>query len=234
MTFSAFVDWASAPLTKRLVTQSLQCLSNPPSNIGSDLTALGKDRCLQWSSYDSMDHNLTLENPTSILSSSYTIRKALIRKHFLHRCIHAYTVKNPDSVLSRSVPKTWDIDISYADELEEMWSDDLWDLGSELDAQIESEAKKWWILKPSMADRGMGIRIFNSKDALRDIFEGFDEDSDSEVEEEDDSRPGDTSVITSQLRHFVIQVRFFLISALVTVNDPITGVFAQPGAHRPS
>lgn len=205
--FSAFVDWPSAPLTKRLVTESLESLPGAPSNVGSNLAALGKDRILQWSSYDSIDHDLTLANPTAVLSSSYTIRKALIRKHFLHRCIHAYTVKNPTSILSRSVPKTWDIDISYADELDELWGDDLWDLTSEMDAQAEIETKKWWILKPSMADRGMGIRLFDSKEALRDIFEGFDGELDDEDEDEDDSRPGDTSVITSQLRHFVIQVR---------------------------
>ncbi|KLO14479.1 tubulin-tyrosine ligase [Schizopora paradoxa] len=203
--FSAFVDWPFAPLTERLVTRALQSLPDKPSEVGSDLTSLNKSRCLQWSSYDSIDHDLTLANPTTVLSSSYTIRKALIRKHFLHRCIHSYTVKNPHSILSSTVPKTWDIDISYADELEELWSDDLWDLGNELDAQSESETKKWWILKPSMADRGMGIRLFDSKDALRDIFEGFDEDTDSENEGENDSLPGDTSVFTSQLRYFVIQ-----------------------------
>ncbi len=205
--FAAFVDWPSAPLTNRLVTQALQSLPGAPSDIGSSLQVPGGDRCLQWSTYDSIDHNLTLANPTSVLSSSYTIRKALIRKHFLHRCIHAFVVKNPTSILSRSVPKTWDIDISYADELDELWCDDLWDLSSEIDALSKIDAEKWWILKPSMADGGMGIRLFNSKQALYEIFEGFDGDSDSECSDGEDDRPGDTNVITSQLRHFVIQVR---------------------------
>lgn len=50
-----------------------------------------------------------------------------------------------------------------------------------------------------MADRGMGIRLFHSKDSLQQIFEEFEE-------EEDDENPSDTNVVTSQLRHFVIQV----------------------------
>ena len=51
-----------------------------------------------------------------------------------------------------------------------------------------------------MADRGMGIRLFHSKDSLQQIFEEFEE-------EEDEDNPSDTAVVTSQLRHFVIQVR---------------------------
>jgi tubulin--tyrosine ligase len=57
-----------------------------------------------------------------------------------------------------------------------------------------------------MADRGMGIRIFNNKEHLQDIFESFEEDSDEEGKEDED---GGTDVVTSQLRHFVMQVRFF-------------------------
>ncbi len=55
-----------------------------------------------------------------------------------------------------------------------------------------------------MADRGMGIRLFYTKDGLQKIFESFEVDSD---DEETEDEGGDASgVITSQLRHFVIQV----------------------------
>lgn len=61
-----------------------------------------------------------------------------------------------------------------------------------------------------MADRGMGIRLFNTKEALQQIFEEFEL---SDSEDEDGSNSGDedavtsrTAVVTSQLRHFVIQV----------------------------
>ncbi|KAH7921796.1 tubulin-tyrosine ligase [Leucogyrophana mollusca] len=188
----AFVSWPSAPLTESLVREALAGLglsdfiepSLPESYV----------RLLQWSTYDCLDHDATRNNE-NVLSSMYTFRKALIRKHFLARCIHSYTTKHPQSLLKNAVPRTWDLEISYADELDEMWSDELWDLGKELDA-----SSNWWILKPGMADRGMGIRLFNSKEALQQIFEEFESDSDDE-----DPQPGDTSVMTSQLRHFVVQ-----------------------------
>lgn len=49
-----------------------------------------------------------------------------------------------------------------------------------------------------MADRGIGIRLFNTKETLQQIFEEF------ENADDDDDRG--TAVVTSQLRHFVIQV----------------------------
>ncbi|GBE78305.1 Probable tubulin--tyrosine ligase [Sparassis crispa] len=198
--FTALVSWPAAPLTDFLVRKSLLSLDPPPSTV----TSLPEDyvssprNLLQWSTYDLIDHDLTHSYgaDSRVLSSSYIIRKALIRKHFLSRCIHNYLVKHPESLLSYASPQTWELEISYADELDEMWSDDLYDLGQELDKR----SNRWWILKPGMADRAMGIRLFHSKEQLQRIFEGFDEDSDEE------ERPGlDTNVVTSQLRHFVIQ-----------------------------
>ncbi|KAG2146582.1 tubulin-tyrosine ligase family-domain-containing protein [Suillus bovinus] len=189
---TAFVSWPSAPLTESLVKRAL---SNLPVSIITSLPSIHEcSRLLQWSTYDAIDHDLTHRNPDNVLSSSYTIRKALIRKHYLARCIQSYLTKHLDSILKDTVPRTWDLEISYADELDEMWSDQLWDLGNEID-----DSSQWWILKPGMADRGMGIRLFNSKDSLYRIFEEFEEYS------EDEDQTNDTSVIISQLRHFVIQ-----------------------------
>lgn len=193
----AFVAWPSAPLTSSLIHTSIAHLglsipilsvlpSSPPSNL------------IQWASYDAIDHALTAAQPNRVLASSYTIRKALIRKHFLARCIDSYLVKRPESFLAMAVPLTWVIDIAYEDELAEMWSDELWDLGSMLDAN-EGDIKRWFILKPGMADRGMGIRLFDSKDALHAIFQEFDRNPDDEEADE-------TAIMTSQLRHFVLQV----------------------------
>jgi hypothetical protein len=100
-------------------------------------------------------------------------------------------------LLKCAIPRTWDLEISYADELDEMWTDELWDLGNLLDDQ-----RKWWILKPGMADRGMGIRLFNSKAALHRIFEEFEGDSDDE-----ETQANESAIVLSQLRYFVIQVR---------------------------
>ena len=101
----------------------------------------------------------------------------------------------------RAVPRTWEIELSFADELDEMWTDELFDLAEFLEEPSDSKPR-WLILKPGMADRGMGIRLFDSREGLQSIFEEFEEREDAEDENE-----GDTTVITSQLRHFVVQVR---------------------------
>lgn len=201
--FAAFVSWPSAPLTESLVQKSLSTL-DPRPNLIDSVPDCPDHPCLQWASYDEQDHERTHTYPDSVLASSYTIRKALIRKHFLHRCIHAYITKNPTSPLLPHVPRTWDLEISYADELDEMWTDELWDLGDELD---KHQTSRWWILKPGMADRGMGIRLFNTKGALQKIFESF-EDSEHSQDGSDSvaSEDEDTGIVISQLRHFVIQV----------------------------
>ncbi|OCH96508.1 tubulin-tyrosine ligase [Obba rivulosa] len=205
--FTALVTWPDAPLTDSLVRDSLASLHPSPvivTSLSEELTA-SPGNLLQWSNYDAIDHELTHAPPpgSKVLSSSYTIRKALIRKHYLSRCFHNYLTKHPDSPLSRAAPKTWELDISFADELDEMWSDDLWDLGEELD---KDGSDKWWLLKPGMTERGMGIRLFRTKDELARIFESFEQDDDAEEGEDgDDQQQNDTSVATSQLRHFVIQ-----------------------------
>ncbi|KAI0079605.1 TTL-domain-containing protein [Panus rudis PR-1116 ss-1] len=205
MSFTAAVSWPSAPLTDSLVKDALNSLSDPPDIVlplpevdaGSEVQKL-----LQWSTYDAINHDLTYTNPSRVLSSSYVIRKALIRKHYLSRCIQTRLTKHPESALSNGTPKTWDVELSFADELDELFNDELWDLRDCLDREHE-----WFILKPGMADRGMGIRLFNTKEQLRQIFESFEE-GDSEEEEEDAEVSGttpDTFVALSQLRHFVIQ-----------------------------
>jgi hypothetical protein len=195
-----FVAWPSAPLTELLVRGALETIG------GIEMTpVLPPDdhlagRLVQWATYDCIDHSRThARGASGILSSSYVFRKALIRKHYLSHTVHAYVVKHPESVLRRAVPRTWELELSFADELEDMWTDELWDLG---EAMAQGGAR-WWILKPGMADRGMGIRLFDSKNALQGIFDGFEEDSDAEDNEEGGD---ETAVMTSQLRHFVIQV----------------------------
>ena len=205
----AFVSWPSAPLTESLIRNALLSLAIVDSaSIHSNLVQSSNSKLIQWSSYDELDHSLIHSDHPNVLSSSYVIRKALIRKHFLSRCIRAYVTKHPDSVLKIAVPKTWEIDISFADELDELWADELWDLSDILDRPTASpgaDDDRWWILKPGMADRGMGIRVFNSKETLRRVLEDFD-DSCSDGDGDDDEIVNNTSIAISQLRHFVIQV----------------------------
>ena len=201
--FTAFVSWPSAPLTNKLVLNSLAHL-DPPPKVVDTLPLEHTGHLLQWSTYDAINHDLTHENSTHVLSSSYTIRKALIRKHYLSRCTHNHLVKHPESSLKDGIPRTWELELSFADELEDMWGDELYDLGDELES-----GDHWFILKPGMADRGMGIRLFHTKEELEQIFLEFeDNDSGSEDEDADDDEVtgSATAVATSQLRHFVIQV----------------------------
>jgi tubulin--tyrosine ligase len=54
-----------------------------------------------------------------------------------------------------------------------------------------------------MADRGMGIRLFTSKDGLQHIFEEFEGDLDSEDETDGTVEiDSNTTVITSQIAAF--------------------------------
>jgi len=202
-TVTAFVDWPTAPLTKSLVEGALKSLPHPikvesvlPKGLASNAPT---EKLVQWATYDSIDHELTAQARDTVLSSSYTFRKGLIRKHFLSRTIHSYVTKRPDSSLVHAAPRTWEIELTFADELDEMWTDELFDL-AELLEEAGGSDPRWFILKPGMADRGMGIRLFDSKDGLQSIFEEFEESEDAEDED-------DTAVFASQLRHFVVQVR---------------------------
>lgn len=209
-----FVSWPSAPLTESLVRNALLALPTVSSASICSTTPQSFNRLIQWSSYDEIDHALTHSSHHNVRSSSYVIRKALIRKHFLSHCIHSYLTKHADSLLRTAVPKTWEIEISFADELDDLWVDELWDLSDVLDKSPQTD-DRWWILKPGMADRGMGIRLFDSKENLRRVLEEFDDDGlgDEGDGDGDGAAMGDNSAIAiSQLRHFVIQASGALLA----------------------
>ena len=208
-----FVSWPAAPLTDTLVRNALLSLPTINSTSIHSTRPQSFRKLVQWSTYDEIDHALTHSDHHDVLTSSYIIRKAVIRKHFLSRCIHLYMTKHPNSGLQAVIPKTWEIEISFADELDDLWADELWDLSDVLDKPVTSPEthSHWWILKPGMADRGMGIRLFNSKESLRRILDEFDDNGLGEEEVDDGGDGGrtaaanNTSVAISQLRHFVIQ-----------------------------
>ena len=136
------VSWPAAPLTASLIQAALKKIEIPISYVSS--VQKHDYPLLQWSTYDEIDHERVHFNSGIVLSSSYIFRKALIRKHYLSHAIRSFLAKNPSSVLSNATPRTYEIEISFADELEEMWTDELWELGNEL-----SSENLWWILKPS-------------------------------------------------------------------------------------
>lgn len=131
--------------------------------------------------------------------------QALIRKSYLCTTISHHLSKKPDSILSRTVPKTYPFQITHADELDELFYDELYELDQAFISHSaeDGEERKWWILKPAMADKGQGIRLFDSKEMLQGILEGFEDDSDEEEEEEAESS---TRVSLSMMRDWVIQV----------------------------
>ena len=134
----------------------------------------------------------------------------LTAQNHLAHTIASYVAKRPESILSRATPATYAFSLAHADELDELWADELYELGVALDGGEE----RWYILKAAMADRGQGIRLFSSREQLEAIvaeFEALDE-SDDEDEASDDAAPNGmiarvTGVSLSSLREFVVQVR---------------------------
>lgn len=96
--------------------------------------------------YDLMSFDKPHENPKDYLISSYVYRKALIRKHQLHLTIMEYLAKARDrgyKSLLDSVeggwPLGWNVEIQFADELDEMWVDELYELAEVLQRNEEVE-----------------------------------------------------------------------------------------------
>lgn len=149
-------------------------------------------KVFHYGEYEDLDIDLIQSHPSQYFVPSYIYRKALIRKHFLSNTIHHYTVKNPKSILNIAFPPSFQLEVDYAEFL-----DDALDESYELREEIE-QGDRTWILKPSMSDKGQGIRIFNTVDQLQEIFDSFEEDEDDDDEDQN-------GVIISQLRHFVVQ-----------------------------
>lgn len=181
----------------------------------SSLSQVPKNsKIFHYGDYEDLDFDLILSENGDYLSCSYVYRKALIRKHYLANTVHHYTTKNPDSILTKLFPQSYQLELDYAEFLDEAL-DDCYELRDEVEL---GEDKKLWILKPSMSDKGQGIRIFSNLTQLQEIFNSFEDGalSDDEEEEEDDVNRtafGDSTernddgngVITSQLRHFLVQ-----------------------------
>ncbi|KAF3146707.1 hypothetical protein TWF703_003978 [Orbilia oligospora] len=147
---------------------------------------------LTWTSYESLDFQTLLSNPTTNLFNAYIIRKALIRKHYLLHTIESYVKKNPGSVLKDATPVGVEFEVDYVEFLDEALVE-AYELVESLERN-EGEGEKgreWWILKPGMSDRGVGIRLFSTMGELQGIFEGWEEESEEEEEEEEEENDDD-------------------------------------------
>lgn len=167
------------------------------------------DLVFHYGEYEDLDFDRLMSDP-NYLACSYVYRKGLIRKHFLANTIAVYTAKNPDTILKRATPESFNIEVDYAEFLDEAL-DEAYELRCELEQNEELSVteRKTFILKPSMSDRGQGIRLFQTIDNLQaifDSFEGDESDEDDEPETADNVEKADNNgIITSQLRHFIVQ-----------------------------
>lgn len=159
-------------------------------SIKNEIPTSFDNKLFQFGDYE--DLNFDQVTNSNYKFNSYIYRKALIRKHHLNHTIHSYVVKNPESILTNAFPETFYLEVDYAEFL-----DDSLDEAYELKQELE-KLEKYWILKPSMSDKGQGIRIFKSIDQLQAIFDSFEED---DTDDEDDTN----KIVTSQLRHFIVQ-----------------------------
>ncbi|RAL15562.1 putative acid phosphatase [Aspergillus homomorphus CBS 101889] len=171
----------------------------------------------QYREYERLDFEHAMMHSMSSLANAYIIRKALIRKHYLSNTVTNWVTKHPDSVLAKHFKFACDFELDYAEFLDDALLE-AYELRESLERNetLPESEKEWWILKAGMSDRGQGIRLFNSEDGLREIFEEWDPDSDDEEEESGSERPAaadegdgddddDHGVVTSQLRHFIAQ-----------------------------
>jgi tubulin---tyrosine ligase len=205
------------PYVQPLLLQALR--SRLPSQSYELTTTLPSDpnvRLLQILQYESLAFERALQNPDRVLVNAYVIRKALIRKHFLAATVANWIKKKPDSILARNVKPAYDFELDYAEFLDEALTE-AYEMRDSLNrnADLSPDKREWWILKPSMSDRGQGIRIFSIEEELSTIFEEWEEAEEDSDEEELESKLDDKDgswqavdsghIITSQLRHFVAQ-----------------------------
>lgn len=194
---------------------SYTIITNPTSS--SLASIAGPDdppkKILQIAQYEKIDFEYAASHPRTSLVNSYVIRKALIRKHFLSSVVDAWAAKRPGSVLGSHVRRAEAFEVDYAEFLDDALVE-AFDLRASMERneRREEEGKgerEWWILKPSMSDRGQGIRLFSSMEELQDIFDRWEEDlpdsDDEEDEEEEATTEGKDYITTSHLRHFVAQ-----------------------------
>jgi len=205
-----------------------------PDTIPPD-TIPPKARLLQIRAYEAIDFEYGMSEPETLMNA-YVIRKALIRKHYLSNVVHQWTAKNSESILKQHFMPAEDFELDYAEFLDDALVE-AFDLRAsfEKNEDLEPADRQWWILKPSMSDRGQGIRLFSLEQELQEIFEEWeaqnpdDDDDDGEFDEENgevdasedaNERPttnsyqdedrnaderGGDHIMTSHLRHFIAQ-----------------------------
>lgn len=169
----------------------------PHVKIENNVPVQGDYYVFHYGDYEDLDHERLMKDKKYI-ANSYIYRKSLIRKHYLSNTIAVYQAKHPESILKTAFPESFQFELTYAEFLDDVL-DEAYELRCEL-MENEKSMDKTFILKPSMTDKGQGIRLFKTIEQLQEIFNSFDEDETDD--EGDESKEG---MIISQLRHFVVQ-----------------------------
>ncbi|OJJ51478.1 hypothetical protein ASPZODRAFT_127557 [Penicilliopsis zonata CBS 506.65] len=213
--FYSIID-CDVPYVQSLVEQALQ--RRLPGSKYQSISSVSElpdhtKPVFQYREYERLEFDHIISHSSTSLANAYIIRKALIRKHYLSNTIANWISKHPESLLKNHFKPAVDFELDYAEFLDEALME-AYELREslELNEQRSEEEKEWWILKPGMSDRGQGIRLFNSEEQLREIFEEWEvDDSDDESgsekpeDEAQNSERDDHRVVTSQLRHFIAQ-----------------------------
>ena len=204
-------DYVQPLLLKALKSQLPQISINLVNSIPEDRDPSAV--LVQITQYETIDFEILL-NHHNVLANAYVTRKALIRKHYLANTVSSWLSKHPKSLLKLHVKPTLDFELDYAEFLDDALVE-AYELHESFarNANLAPEEREWWILKPSMSDRGQGIRLFNSEDTLRSIFEEWEADApDSEGSEAEEEGAASTTtssakdgIVMSHLRHFVVQ-----------------------------
>jgi tubulin---tyrosine ligase len=183
--FYAHIEYED-PYVQPLILNALRLrLSSDSYELVASLPEHSNAPLLQILQYESLAFERALTSPNKVLINSYIVRKALIRKHFLALTVANWVAKHPGSILARNVKLATEFELDYAEFLDEALCD-AFELRDSLEnnQNLSADQREWWILKPSMSDRGNGIRLLSTKDELNAIFEEWEEQEDSDLEED--------------------------------------------------
>jgi len=153
-------------------------------------------KILQITQYESIGWDFVSNHPRTCLVNSYMLRKALIRKHYLSATIENWVAKRPESSLKTHVKRSEAFEVDFAEFLDDALIE-AFDLRASLEKNEEilvgdgsSDEVDWWILKPSMSDRGQGIRLFSNMEDLQGIFDEWEGEISEEEEEKEEEQEG--------------------------------------------
>jgi hypothetical protein len=202
-----------ADYTQSRVVQALSVSSTQKFQVLTSLEP-GQVPDLYWTEYEQIPWETLLTDHSTPISQrpvlcSYCIRKALIRKAQLSWIIQKWCAKYPDSILNTRIPLTRILEVDHPDYLDEALSDafELRDILEKNEQLSDSSQWSWVLLKPSMTNKGSGIKLIGTVSQLKSFFEDLYETTmDSDIEDDHTSSSAvDSAGALSFVREWVLQ-----------------------------